>query len=180
MKFFTGILILTGILIAGCSSISVTSDYDPASNFSGYKTFAVSEKSIDGSALEQAPLIKKRVVEAVKSEMRKKGMVETWEDKADMVVYPFAATKDKINVSEWGYSYGGGYWGMHPYGTNIDVSQYTEATLVLDLVNNETDELLWRGLGTGVIQPNRSPEERTKAIDEAVAKILAQYPPKQM
>ena len=89
MKILSYILILTGMLFFGCSSISVTSDYDPASNFTGYKTFAVSEKSIEGSALEQAPLIKKRVVDAVKSEMRKKGMVATHEDKADLVVYPF-------------------------------------------------------------------------------------------
>jgi len=180
MKLITSILILTGILFFGCSSISVTSDYDPAGNFTGYKTFAVHEKAINGSVLETAPLIKKRVVDAVKSEMRKKGMVETWEDKAELVVFPFATTKDKINVTDWGYSYGGGYWGMHPYGRNIDVNQYTEATLVIDLVNNKTHELLWRGLGTGAVQPNNSPEERTKAVSEAVTKIMAQFPPQKM
>jgi hypothetical protein len=179
MKILSYILILTGMLFFGCSSISVTSDYDPASNFTGYKTFAVSEKSIEGSALEQAPLIKKRVVDAVKSEMRKKGMVATHEDKADLVVYPFATTKDKINVTDWGYSYGAGYWGRYPYGRNIDVSEYTEATLVLDLVDNKTHELLWRGIGTGAVQPSKSPQERTEAVGEAVTKILDQYPPKQ-
>lgn len=178
MKTLTSILIIAVMLMIGCSTVSVTSDYDPASNFTGYKTFAVSEKSIDGSALEKAPLIKKRVIDAVASEMRKKGMVQTWEDKADLVVYPFASTKDKINVTDWGYGYGGGYWGMYPYGRNIDVSQYTEASLVLDLVNNKTHELLWRGIGTGAVQPSESPEARTEAVGEAVAQILAKFPPK--
>ena len=176
MKIITCILIFSGMFLAGCSSVSVTSDYDPASDFSSYKTFAVSENIINGSALEKAPLIKKRVIDAVKSKMRQKGLVNTWDDKADLVIYPFAGTKDKINVTDWGYSYGG-YWGRYPYGRNIDVTQYTEASLVLDIVDNNTHQLLWRGIGTGAVQPNKTPEERTKVIDEAVAMILAQYPP---
>lgn len=176
MRLFTSILFVIAISFAGCSSISVSSDYDPASNFSGYKTFAVHTEAIKGSALETAPLIKTRVNEAVTSELRKKGLVNTQEEDADLIVYPYAATKDKINVTDWGYSYGG-YWGRYPYGRNIDVNQYTEASLVLDLVDNKTDQLLWRGIGTGVVHPEKSPEERTKIINEAVAKILAQYPP---
>ena len=180
MKTLIYFLFLTGLILTGCSpSISVTSDYDPASNFNGYKTFAVHENPINGSVLEAAPLIKKRVKLAVESEMRKKGFVGTWEDKADLVIYPFAATKDKIHVTEWGYNYGG-YWRNYPTGRNIDVNQYTEASLVLDLVDNKTHELLWRGIGTGVVEPNKSPEEKTKIVDEAVKKIMAQYPPKQL
>jgi len=37
--------------------------------------------------------------------------------------------------------------------------------------------LAWRGIGTGAIQQDKTPEERQAAIDDAVSQILAQYPP---
>lgn len=178
MKSIIYFLFVATFILTGCSSsVSVTSDYDPASNFTGYKTFTVHDKAINGSVLEAAPLIKKRVIQAVESEMRKKGFVNTWEEKADLVVYMFAGTKDKLHVTDWGYNYEG-YWKGYPYGRKIDVNQYTEASLVLDIVNNKTRDLLWRGIGTGVVHPEDTPEDKTKIVDEAVKKILAQYPPR--
>ncbi len=171
-------LVAVGILlvITACSSISVNTDYDPALDFSEYKTFAVFKGNVKGSALENAPLIKTRVFDAAENSLSAKGFLQTDIDKADLIVYPFAGTKEKMKVTDWGYSYGR-YWRGYPYGRNIDVSSYTEASLVLDLVDNKTDELVWRGVGTGTINPNNSPEEKTKAIDEAVSKILEKFPP---
>jgi len=167
------------IFCVSCSSISVSTDYDPASDFSVYKTFAVYNDAVKGSELEKAPLIKARVIDAVEKTMTAKGFTLTDADKADILIYPFAGTKDKLNVTDWGYGYSGRYWGGYPYGRNIDVSTYTEASLVLDIVDNKNHELLWRGIGTKAVSQNKSPEERTKAVDEAVAKILGDYPPQQ-
>jgi len=164
------------LILFGCSSVSVTTDYDPALDFNKYKTFAVFKDAVQGSFLENAPLIKARVLDAVEKSLSDKGMLETEMDKADLIVYPFAGTKEKMNITDWGYSYGR-YWRGNPYGRNIDVNSYTEASLVLDLVDNKSDELIWRGVGIGTINPNKSPEERTKAIDEAVSKILGKFPP---
>jgi hypothetical protein len=36
---------------------------------------------------------------------------------------------------------------------------------------------VWRGIGIKAIDANKSPEERTKTVDEAVEKILGEYPP---
>jgi len=50
--------------------------------------------------------------------------------------------------------------------------------LIIDVVNNEIDELIWRGTGTKVIsQRERTPEEAQADVDEAVNKIMASYPP---
>jgi hypothetical protein len=95
------------LAFVGCSSISVSTDYDPAANFSGYKTFAVYKEVLKGSELEKAPLIKSRVVDAVERTMRQKGFTLIDADKADIVIYPSAGTKDKVNVTDWGYGYGG-------------------------------------------------------------------------
>ena len=172
------ILFIAVIFIAiKCSSISVSTDYDPAIDFSSYKTFAVYKGDVKGSELEKAPLIKARVLDAIERTMKSKGFSIAEVTNADLVVHNFAGTKDKINVTDWGYSYGG-YWRGYPYGRNIDVNQYTEATIVIDLVDGKNNELIWRGIGTGVLTPTKSPEEKTKAVDYAIMEILNEFPPK--
>ena len=163
-------------VLAGCSSISVTNDYDPGADFSKYSTFDFYKGTIEGSVLESAPLIKKRVIEATSNEMIKKGLKLDDSGNADFIIYTQAGTAEKMNVTDYGYGYGS-WWGPYPYGRNIDVSYYTQASLIIDLVDNAKDELVWRGIGTGVVQEKGTPEERQQAIDEAVAKILSQYPP---
>jgi len=171
-------LVITVFLlgVTGCSSISTTSDYDPAANFVSYTTFSIYDGVIKNSELESAPLVKKRVLEAIANEMQKKGMTQTDSSKADLIIFAQAGTTEKMNVTDYGYGYGG-WWGPNPYGRNIDVSYYTQGSLVIDFVDNAKDELVWRGIGTAALQDRGTPEERQAFIDEAVAKILDQYPP---
>lgn len=175
IKYFSLAIIVLGFL-AGCSSVSVTSDYDPAANFSSYKTFSIYDGVIKDSELEKAPLAKKRVLEAIRNEMQTKGLTEAEAAIADLIIYAHGGTTEKMNVTDYGYGYGG-WWGPSPYGRDIDVSYYTEASLVIDFVDNVKKELVWRGIGTGTIQQSGTPEERQQRIDEAIAKILGQYPP---
>lgn len=170
------VFLVTLLFLSGCSSVSVTNDYDPAIDFSNYKTFALFNGIIDGSELESAPLVKKRVLEAITNELNKKGLTVADTENADLIIYTQAGTAEKMNVTDYGYSYGS-WWGSYPYGRNIDVSYYTQASLVIDLVDNAKDELAWRGIGTAVVQQSGTPEERQERIDNAVAKILEQYPP---
>lgn len=162
--------------ITGCSSISVTSDYDPGADFISYNTFSIYDGVIKDSQLESAPLVKKRVLEAITNEMQKKGLTLTDSANAALTIFAQAGTAEKMNVTDYGYGYGG-WWGSYPYGRDIDVSYYTEASVIIDLVDNAKDEMIWRGIGTGVVQQSGTPEERQQRIDEAIAKILDQYPP---
>jgi hypothetical protein len=171
LSFFLSVLVFIG-----CSSISTTSDYDPSADFLSYNTFSIYDGTIEGSELENAPLVKKRVLEAIEDEMGKKGFTKDDSGNSDLIVYTQAGTAEKMNVTDYGYGYGA-WWGPYPYGRNIDVSYYTQGSLIIDLVDNAKDELIWRGIGTAVVQDRGTPEERQKFIDEAVAKILEQYPP---
>jgi len=170
------IAVISFIIITGCSSISVTSDYDTSADFSSYKTFYIYSGELKGSELETVPLVKKRVLDAIEKEMQKKGFTQEDSSKAEMMIYAQSTTAEKMNVNSYGYGYGYG-WGPYPYGRNIDVSYYTQGSLIIDFVDNVKDELIWRGIGTAVVQDRGTPEEREQFINEAVAKILDQYPP---
>ena len=170
------LVVFLTLITMGCSSVSVTSDYDTSVDFNNYKTFYVYSGVLKDSELETAPLVKKRVLEAAASELQKKGLTLTDSSKADFTVFALATTKEKMNVNTYGYGYGYG-WGPYPYGRNIDVSYYTQGSLILDLVDDKKDQLIWRGIGTAVLEDRGTPQEREQYINDAVAKILEQYPP---
>lgn len=174
IKYISIAVVLLGF--AGCSSISITSDYNPATDFSSYTSFAIYDGVVKDSKLENVPLAKKRVLEAINNEMQKKGLIPADTSNASIIIFAQGGTTEKMNVTDYGYGYGG-WWGPYPYGRNIDVSYYTQGSLVIDFVDNSKDELVWRGIGTGALKDQGTPEERQAYIDEAVAKILSQYPP---
>jgi Domain of unknown function (DUF4136) len=175
IKYFLVVSIFISFL-AGCSSVSVTNDYDPAADFSAYSTFNIYDGVIKDSELENVPLAKKRVLEAINNEMQKKGFTITDSSNASLIILAHGGTAEKMNVTDYGYGYGG-WWGPSPYGRDIDVSYYTQASLIIDFVNNTKKELVWRGIGSAALQDRGTPEERQQFIDEAVAQILDQYPP---
>lgn len=167
------------IMLAGCGSgISVQTDFDPKVDFAKLKSYGWMESK--GSDLDKFPLAKKRIQVSVNRALSAKGytpVVAT--ETPDFYVVIHAGAKEKMNVTDWGYSYGP-YWGAYgPYGRNIDVSYYTEATLFIDVVQNleGKPELAWRGAGTGVVRSASSPEEAEENIQIAVDTILQDFPP---
>jgi hypothetical protein len=60
----------------------------------------------------------------------------------------------------------------------VDVKQYTEGTLIIDILRPGGEQLVWRGTGTTRIREEKDPEKRTQKVNDAVDKILAQFPPR--
>jgi hypothetical protein len=58
------------------------------------------------------------------------------------------------------------------YATN-----YTEGSLIVGLFENEGKKLVWQGVATKTLAENPDAEQRTKAINDAVAKLMADFPP---
>lgn len=171
---------ITAFIFAGCSSsVSVSSDYDPANDFSNLKWFRWfgTPKRDAGDPLTNQ-LLETRVKLAVEKAMTAKGFVRLDRGEPDFFVAAHGGTKEKMNVTDWGYAYGP-YWGGMGYGQNIDVNYYTEASLVIDVVRTAKPVgLVWRGVGTGVTsRTQRTPEEIQERLDDAVAQILADFPP---
>jgi hypothetical protein len=177
LKKFLSFFVL--LALAGCSAVSVSTDYDPGTDFNKYKTYKWGTANDPNDALVKNQLVLNRVYEAIDNSLTAKGFTKTDSD-PDFVVYPHAGTKERTNIESWGYGYGG-WWGAGPYmgwpGGNIDVNQYTEGSLFIDIVDITDNKLIWRGVGTGVVNAPSTPEEGTKKMDEAVAKIFQDFPP---
>jgi len=171
---FTVLFAITALFLAGCSTISVNQDYDPAYDFSKLKTFGfipiTEEAGID-------QLNATRLGDAIKANLTAKAY--TLSENADFGIALFFTkdTKTSIQSTGYGYGYGYGYRGYGGMGGSTYVTQYEEGTLVIDFVDMAKQELVWRGVGTGILDETPSVEERTEKINNAVTQILEQFPP---
>jgi hypothetical protein len=121
------------------------------------------------------PFVEKRIISAVDANLESMGFRLAGTGTPDFLVNFVTTTQEKIDFDTY-YS-GWGYYGWYG-GTSVQARQWTEGTLVVDFVDFNTKQLSWRGWAQGAIEPNISPEERTRRINEVVAGIMRQFPPK--
>jgi len=163
--------------LAACSGISYNHDYDPSIDFSSLKTYAWIHPS-DSSSTQRflSPLIERRVVNAIDTDLASKGFEKASTGRPDFLVNFYGTTQEKIDVSTY-YS-GWGYYGWYG-GTSVDVRQWTEGTLVIDIIDFSEKDLAWRGYACGAVDrnTNQPPEEVTRRVNEVVTKILKDFPP---
>ena len=182
MKILSQLLIiLCAAAFTGCSTVSVTTDYDKTANFGKYRTYALAS-SDKGPPL--SPSNDAALRDTLRTEMAKKGFVEKTSGTPDIAVAKHAFSKEEVAVNEytdWGYD-SGNYWpyGYGSYGTwaaapqtHLLVNQYTSGTLILDFVDTKTDQLVFRGTGNAVLT---GPEATAGKIAEAVTRIVADFP----
>jgi hypothetical protein len=175
MKAIKLVPVLFLFLLGSCSSIKVNSDYDQSVDFSQYKTYAFHKRGVD--RVEISGLDKKRILNAIDTELSKKGMIKS--DHPDLLVNIFTKERERIDVNQYnaGWGYGWGYgWNPYLWGGRTYVSSYVEGTLYIDLIDAKKKELIWEGEGVGYLTEDR--ERKEIKINEFVAKILAQFPPK--
>lgn len=171
--------IASGVLLAllalgtlpGCSGISVSHDYDEEVDFSGLEAYAWIEPPAGAGAHE---LSYRRVVSSADAVLAAKGF-RLDPDAPDFLVAAHLGTERKVRVTDWGYGYrhGPGAVGVH----DVDVDEYEEGTLVLDLVLADTKNLVWRGTARATVDETATPEERSERIQKAVERLLEPFPP---
>jgi hypothetical protein len=171
------VVLLIVVVCLGCSSVSVKSDYDREKDFNAYKTYSWYEKGLPNDVLTKNPLLRKRVVASVDHVLRTKGMTLQESGEGDLVAVVHAGAKERIQVTSYSdYGWYRPWWGG--YGGYTDVSYYEEGTLVIDFVDSKEKELAWRGMGTRTIKDYSDQDKMQKVIDETVAKVLEQFPPR--
>ena len=177
-QFLGGLVFILLIAVTGCSNVTVNYDYDQNVDWAKFKTYGwmdVPPRPADPtSPLPDTPLLQQRIHSSVDYEMGQRGI--TLGDNPDLLVVYHLGSQEKIQVTDWGYNYSDYYWGYG--GRQIDVQQFTEGSLVLDLVDTETQKLVWRGTGTGVVDKSqKSPEEMQERANKVIHKIMESFPP---
>jgi hypothetical protein len=181
MKYYgklAGLLIGTA-LVAACSSITTSADYDQSTDFSKYRTYAWKDVEPMQNQLAEA-----RIKAAVDRALASKGLRNVESD-SDLWVVPHARLSKETQISTynsgWGYGGWGGYgWGARGGGMGMSTSTVNEipvGNLIIDLVDASKKQMVWRGQASKTLDPSASPETKQKNVDEAVQKMFAGYPP---
>lgn len=156
--------------VFACSTLSTGADYDPSTDFSRYKTWDLKE---DGSI--NNPLLARRIETAVSGELAKKGMTRnTSNPDLWVAVHGRLSKQTQIHTYDTGWGYG---WRWGGGMTTSTVSEVPVGTLIVDMVDASRKELVWRGTASDTLDPEASPEKKEKNLQEAMAQLLAKFPP---
>lgn len=144
----------------------------PGTDFTKYHTYRW--VSIQGG---QHPnqIANQEIMQAVDSQLAAKGLTKSDSDKADLYVgYQIAVNQEK----QWNaYGMGGGVrWGGMGSATSSTISN---GTLVLDMYDPATKQLVWTGTATKTLDPSGNQQKNEKNLNKAMAKLLKNFPPKQ-
>ncbi len=184
---FSRIVILASIavVLASCASKpTIESDYDHTIDFTKYKTYGFfnpmgienpNYSSIYGSIFR----------DAISKEMESRGYTQS--DKPDLMINVSGRLKHKTKVTTTHDPYmGGGYygyrrgrygaWGGYSHGSSTYVSNYTEGTVNIDMVDHELKRMVWEGVAVGRVSEKKTNEETRANIQAGIQEMFSAYP----
>ena len=181
---FVGLLIMAYALTGCSSSNSIISDYDRGANFGAYSTY----NFIEGAGPENSnyqSFFSQYMVEAITIEMEQRGYTKSADP--DLLVNFNAVLQDKTKVRTTSapppmmgdyYGYRGEFydpWGSYGYGTETHVSQYTEGTFNIDIVDARKRQLIWEAVEVGKVT-EKDLANLEVVVKNGVTKFFSQYP----
>ncbi len=158
--------------MAACSTLELNTDYNPGTDFSGYRTFSFRE-----GAKPANPVAARSVEYAVTLALEGRGLKNV-ETGGDLLIWGHFVRDEKIQVESYGY----GTYGWYGYGwgggvTTTTVRKIPVGTVLIDLVDAKKNELVWRGIVKDQISTNLAPEEREKNAVRIAKELFAGFPP---
>ena len=175
---------LLALLVGGCRTFDVRSDWDETVRFDAMKRFTFEDPpEVEGAnPFADNSILRKRVRGAIEAVLLERGYAAaSASGEADFVVTYQVLLEEELRVDGVTVGTGIGGW-QRPYGygafgtTTSRIDAYQEATLVVDVLDPESGDLAWRGWGSRMLSTrdrNRSDER----LQEGVRAILERVPP---
>jgi hypothetical protein len=170
-KLFSSVLVAALLLVTAgtLAAQDVRYNFMPRTDFSKYRTY----KWVNIRGAHPDQIMDAEIKQSVDSQLASKGMTKTDSDKADLYIGYQTAVNQETQWDAFGsraFGMGTGSW------TSSTISV---GTLVLDMYDPGTKQLVWTGSATKTIDTGSNHEKHMKNLDKAMAKLLKNYPPKQ-
>ena len=108
---------------------------------------------------------------SVASAFESRGYVDV-EWMPDFVVAVYASARDKLDLGEWQYGFYS--WPQWWITTPQHTTEYKEGTVIVDVVNPETMDLLWRGTATATLGDD--PAKNAEELQKTAVAIVEKFP----
>ncbi len=170
---FLGILLMASLAAPAARAQSVKADYDKKTDFTAYKSF-VFKKGTDAPT----PFAQERIIAAITAQLQARGMSAADPGDVEVFTHVKLSTEQRVDVTSYGY---GGYAGWGGWGggfgtSSVMVTDIPMGTLMVDIVDTRTNQLIWRGIVSDTLSTNPTPEKSEKRINKAVSKLFYKYP----
>ena len=169
------IFLIISMFAISCNTQKVGVDFDRNFNFNQVRTYQLQD--VTGNQLNQFDQI--RLADALERNFKFRG-VKKVADNADVqiTVVPreYVTSNTASNV---GVGIGTGIFSRIGGGISLGIpvrTQQLNQEYVVSMIHNNS--LVWEGILTLKMSMNASNETKQQAIDNGVAKLLANYPPK--
>lgn len=167
----TPFVALVTLALAGATALAqqqLSVDFDRTYDYSKVKTFSIQLATGWGNALGE-----KRVLDAVRQALVGKGWAVADPAAADVTVMVHGASESKTRLTAM---YSGGGWRFGGMGSgSIEEREYRVGTLLVDIFDAGSKNLLYRGVAQGELAT--SVEKNEKKIGKAVTKLFKDFPP---
>lgn len=165
---FLGLLMGTPLLAQ-----QIKTDYDRGTNFSQYKTYCWQTiKTKDALDVD-------RIKNAVNATLAAKGWSQV-DSGGDISIIAIEMTQQQQTLNTFYDGFGGG-WGWRRFGggglgeATTTTDTYKVGTLVIDLFDTKTKQLVWRGSSSDTLSNNSN--KNIKNLDKGVQKLFQHFPP---
>jgi hypothetical protein len=176
MKLQRAVFVLIGMLFLFAGQLSaqqVKTDYDRSANFAPYKTYSWEQvKTKD-------PLDAARIKAAVNAALSAKGWTQV-DSGGDVSLVAMEITRNQQTLNTFYDGFGGG-WGWRRFGAGgfgeatTTTETYKVGTVVVDLFDTKTKQLIWRGAASDTLSNNS--DKNIKNLDKGVEKMFKNFPP---
>jgi hypothetical protein len=176
MKFAIRTTVCTAfflVMVGAAFAQKVKTDFDHQANFSQYKTYSWQEIKPENSLWDS------RIKSAVDSQLAAKGWTQV-DSGGDVAVVAIKTTQTQRTLQTFYDGFGGG-WGWRRFGgggfggSTTTEQDYKVGTLVVDLYDAKTKQLIWRGSAQDTLSDKAANNE--KKLDKGVAKMFKKFPP---
>lgn len=167
-------VLVFAVALTSCSTVRVTTDYDREVSFDKYNTFAFYKPGVDEAQISD--LDKKRILRAIDAELTAKGFTKS--SSPNLLVSIFTKERERVDVYNnvgWGWG-----WGWNPWWGGVggaSVARSTEGSLYIDLIDANSKELIWQGIGSARLITSSNIDKKEERIREIVQEIMMNYPP---
>jgi hypothetical protein len=167
------LFLLLLLLVGGCSSVKVETDYDPTFETGALETFAI----VDEGTKRPDTLNEERIREALISQMRAKGYETAVPEEADFHIMFYSAVEEDVPSN---VSFGIGI-GTYSRGLGASVGESTNVTydrgkLFIIMIDPKTKKTFWRAAVSEKLRTFKSPRERAEYLNKTVASMLKDFP----
>jgi Domain of unknown function (DUF4136) len=149
----------------------VKTDFDHQANFSQYKTYCWQEIKPANSLWDA------RIKNAVDAQLTAKGWTQV-DSGGDVSIVAIKTTQTQKSLQTFYDGMGGGWrWrGFGGMGEATTTEQdYKEGTLVVDMYDAKTKQLIWRSSAEDTL--SNKAEKNEKNLDKGVVKMFKKFPP---